>query len=79
MRVVEIRSEACIAGLEARLGRALLESAADTIFLTWEWVSAWWSAYGKPGELRIFVAFDDHDVLRGIAPVALPNYAGVTV
>src|SRR4029077_2041082 len=39
------------------------------IFSTWEWATAWWSSYGNSGELRILAAFDERDVLRGIAPL----------
>ena len=69
MRVVQIQSETELRGLKPAWDALLRESASNTIFLTWEWVTAWWSAYGKPGELRILAAFDDGDVLRGIAPL----------
>ena len=69
MRVVEIRTEAELQALKPAWDALLCESASDTIFLTWEWVTSWWAAYGKPGELRILAAFDDQDVLRGIAPL----------
>ena len=69
MRVVEIRQESELQGLSPAWDALLRESASNTIFLTWEWVTAWWSSYGKPGELRIMAAFDEHDVLRGIAPL----------
>ena len=69
MRVVQIQSETELQGLKPAWDALLRESASNTIFLTWEWVTAWWSAYGKPGELRILAAFDDRDVLRGIAPL----------
>jgi peptidoglycan/xylan/chitin deacetylase (PgdA/CDA1 family)/CelD/BcsL family acetyltransferase involved in cellulose biosynthesis len=69
MKVVQIQNEAEFRGLKSAWGALLSESHADVIFLTWEWVTAWWSAYGKPGELWILAALDDHDVLRGIAPL----------
>jgi peptidoglycan/xylan/chitin deacetylase (PgdA/CDA1 family)/CelD/BcsL family acetyltransferase involved in cellulose biosynthesis len=71
MRVVQMQSEADLQALKPAWDALLRESAADTIFLTWEWVTAWWSVYGKPGDLRILAAFDDHDELRGIAPLRL--------
>ena len=44
-------------------------SAAGTTFLTWEWLSAWWAAYGAPSDLRVLTAVDDGGTLRGIAPL----------
>ena len=69
MRVVECRSEAGLLELRRQWGELMELSLSDTIFLTWEWVSAWWEAYGIPGELNILLAFDEKDVLRGIAPL----------
>ncbi len=69
MRVVQIQSDAELQALKPAWDELLHESASNTIFLTWEWVTAWWSAYGEPGELRILAAFDDTGTLRGIAPL----------
>ena len=69
MRVVQIQSEGDLQALKPGWDGLLRGSASNTIFLTWEWVTAWWCAYGKAGELRILAAFDDQDVLRGIAPL----------
>lgn len=69
MRVVEMRQDSELQGLRPAWEALLRDFAPATIFLTWEWVAAWWSAYGRPGELRILVAFDDDGVIRGIAPL----------
>ena len=69
MKVVEIRQEAELLRLRSAWERLLGECASNTIFLTWEWITAWWSVYGKAGELRVLAAFDENDVLRGIAPL----------
>src|SRR5690242_3436767 len=68
MKIVEIRREPEFEQLRESWSGLLNESAAPNIFLSWEWAFAWWSAYGTPGELRIFTFFDDRNVLRGIAP-----------
>src|SRR5579885_2603874 len=68
MRIVEIRQEAELQDLRGQWERLLVQSASQTIFLTWEWMTAWWSAYGKVGALRILAAFDG-DRLVGIAPL----------
>ena len=46
MRVVQMQSEADLRALKPAWDALLRESAANTIFLTWEWVTAWWSVYG---------------------------------
>jgi len=69
MRVVEVRQESQLESLRAEWNNVLRDSASKTIFLTWEWVSAWWSAYGNAGDLRILLALDESDTLRGIAPL----------
>lgn len=69
MKVVEIRSEAELQHLSAAWEALLRDSASNTIFLTREWLEPWWFAYANPGEMRLLAAFDDKDVLRGIAPL----------
>lgn len=69
MKVVEIREESELRSLKSDWEALLNDSASNTIFLTWEWVTAWWSAYGAPGALRILAAIDERGVLRGIAPL----------
>lgn len=69
MRVLEIRQEDDLRGLKPAWEALLRESASNTIFLTWEWAEAWWSAYGVPGELRILAAYNDTGKLCGIAPL----------
>src|SRR5438045_4080555 len=69
MRIVEIRDEGEFDRLRARWHALLRSSRSSTIFLTWEWLSAWWLAYGAAGELRILAAFDADNVLRGLAPL----------
>ena len=69
MRVQEIRQPAELQPLRQAWDTLLRESASGNIFLSWEWVTAWWSAYGVPGELRVLAAFDENNVLRGVAPM----------
>ena len=69
MKVLEIRQEAELQELRSDWEILLRRSASNTICLTWEWVAAWWSIYGKPGDLRILAAFDENNVLHGIAPL----------
>jgi peptidoglycan/xylan/chitin deacetylase (PgdA/CDA1 family)/CelD/BcsL family acetyltransferase involved in cellulose biosynthesis len=69
MNVVEIRRDAELHELKPAWEALLRDSASDTIFLSWEWATAWWSSYGQPGELRLLTVFDDNGELRGIAPL----------
>jgi peptidoglycan/xylan/chitin deacetylase (PgdA/CDA1 family)/CelD/BcsL family acetyltransferase involved in cellulose biosynthesis len=70
MKVVEIRNDAEWDRLKAGWNELLDGSASNTIFLTWEWLRPWWSAYGsRGGGLYILAAYDDAGLLRGVAPL----------
>ncbi len=71
MIVREFRKQCDLERLRPEWEALLRKSAADTIFLTYEWVSAWWASFGTEGELRLLTAIDDEGVLRGIAPLRL--------
>jgi len=71
MKIGEIRQEAGLDELRPAWDTLLRDSASNTIFLSWEWLTAWWRHYGKPGELRLLTASDENGVLRGIAPLRL--------
>lgn len=47
----------------------LQQTRSDSVFLTWEYLSAWWEVYGKDFELRIITARDSAGALLGIAPL----------
>jgi CelD/BcsL family acetyltransferase involved in cellulose biosynthesis/peptidoglycan/xylan/chitin deacetylase (PgdA/CDA1 family) len=47
--------------------RLLAESASSTIFLTWEWVEAWWKNYGSARPLFVLSAWEGNS-LEGLAP-----------
>jgi len=73
MNVIEIQSEVGLRELQSDWDRLLAIASSNTIFLTWEWITAWWSAYGNPGDLRILTARDDSGSLVGIAPLRRAN------
>jgi CelD/BcsL family acetyltransferase involved in cellulose biosynthesis len=51
---------------------ALLEaSRANSVFLTWEWVSTWWRVYGAGHQLYVMVARAGSGELVGVAPLQL--------
>jgi len=48
----------------------LSQSAADTVFLTWEWLSSWWESYAEPADdLHIILVHNTAGTLTGIAPL----------
>jgi len=69
MRVDEIRDRAAWQRLEPVWNGLLAESASASTFLTWEWLTAWWTAYGCDDSLRIVTVSDDAGVIRAIAPL----------
>jgi peptidoglycan/xylan/chitin deacetylase (PgdA/CDA1 family)/CelD/BcsL family acetyltransferase involved in cellulose biosynthesis len=69
VKVTEIRNEAEFEALRPVWNELLAASAADTVFLTHEWLSEWWKAYGSPGDLRILLAHDGGGRLCGAAPL----------
>lgn len=69
MKLVEVRGECELQALQSAWEGLLQDSASNTIFLTWEWVTAWWSAYGTPGDLRVLTAWNEDGRLLGIAPL----------
>jgi CelD/BcsL family acetyltransferase involved in cellulose biosynthesis len=54
--------------LEPEWNELLRSAAANTVFLTWEWVFTWWCVYGKSAFLNVLVV-RDHGLLVGIAPL----------
>lgn len=52
--------------------RLLSQSESDTIFLTWEWLQAWWKVYAPHRDLLILAAYEGSELI-GIAPFCLKN------
>lgn len=71
MKLAEIRGEAEWDALRPEWDGLLNCAGSRTIFLTWEWLRSWWSAYGRPGELRMLTARDGDGALRAIAPLRI--------
>jgi CelD/BcsL family acetyltransferase involved in cellulose biosynthesis len=60
-------------GLREEWKSLLQVSAADTVFLTWEWASAWWKSYGSDLALCI-VRIRDGDSVVALAPLYLKKF-----
>jgi len=60
-------------GLREEWNALLQVSAADTVFLTWEWASAWWKSYGSDKALCI-IRIRDGDSVVALAPLYLKTF-----
>lgn len=69
MRIELISSEKELSDLKGEWNSLLHRSATETVFLTWEWISTWWSAYGTGKQLFVLVARGDLGEYLGIAPL----------
>ena len=74
MRVESVTTQAGFDALQAEWQALLQRSAANTIFLTWEWISSWWASYGRGKELLVLVARDASGTCQGIAPFYAEPY-----
>jgi CelD/BcsL family acetyltransferase involved in cellulose biosynthesis len=68
-RVALIDSDGGFQSLRDEWNDVLARSAANNIFLTWEWVSTWWELYGAGATLHVLTARDSDGTLLGIAPL----------
>jgi len=70
MRTEILRTKEEFARLRGEWNRLLSQSAADTIFLTWEWLWSWWESYAEPADdLHIIVIRDVDGQPAGIVPL----------
>jgi len=69
VRIERISTDKELSALDREWNALVQRSAAETVFLTQEWVSSWWSAYGQGKELYILLARDVTGELQGIAPL----------
>src|ERR1700693_2338837 len=63
-----------VRNLSEKLNDLLTNSASNTIFLTWEWLDAWWKNYGLQRPLFVLSAWEG-DSLEGIAPFYVDELA----
>jgi CelD/BcsL family acetyltransferase involved in cellulose biosynthesis len=69
VRVDRVEDECGFRALEADW-TALLGAIRDrNLFLSWDWVSLWWTIYGRGNRLYVLVARDASGQLLGIAPL----------
>jgi CelD/BcsL family acetyltransferase involved in cellulose biosynthesis len=68
MRLEAFTDVSIFHALRPEWNELLNDSAADTLFLTWEWQTTWWERLGE-GTLLVLVAREDDGRLVGIAPL----------
>ena len=73
LRVDVLKQADQFTALESEWRELLADSAADTVFLTWEWLSTWWTHLGGGHRLSILTVRDG-DRLMGIAPLAVRRW-----
>lgn len=70
LRCTHIRDVAGFDRLRDEWGR-LVDAASASLFMTWDWLRAWWTAYGEGRELRLIQLHDETGALTAIAPFVL--------
>jgi CelD/BcsL family acetyltransferase involved in cellulose biosynthesis len=68
LRLQCVDDEAIWAALEPEWNALLERSSVRGLFLTWEWLSTWWSVYGEAGRLYVLTLRDEAGLLVAAAP-----------
>jgi len=75
MKPIKIELTTCgneFAKLEPEWNSLLLESEANNVFLTWEWISAWRTTLGKQAKLWVMIARDEQtNQLIAVVPLMI--------
>ena len=75
MKTEIIREESHFLSLAGVWNQLLQKSSADTVFLTFEWLSTWWHYFGSGKQLFI-VLVKDGDRIIGAAPLMFTSKEG---
>jgi CelD/BcsL family acetyltransferase involved in cellulose biosynthesis len=65
------RSERELDELQSEWTGLLEHSASNCVFLSWDWVRAWWSVYGSADELYVVEVRTADDTLVALAPLKI--------
>lgn len=71
-----LTSPAELIALGTEWGGLLQASRANSLFLTWEWISTWWDVY-EPGQLHVVTVRTDAGDLVAVAPLYLVRREGL--
>ena len=74
MNVSIVEDMTAFEALEGEWNSLLQQSSANTIFLTWEWISSWLEIYSSRYKLFVIVVRNDENKLIGLAPLYISNY-----
>ena len=77
MRIECITSAQVFESMRSEWNALLKSSSADTVFLTSEWLTAWWHAYGGQKRLLILAARGEDGQLAGLAPFYIDTFQGL--
>jgi len=69
LQVARLQSTREFRELEPEWNELLRASPANTLFLTWEWISTWWNVYGHEHRLHVLTAREPSGRLVGLAPL----------
>lgn len=73
IEVKRLKSDDAFNALQSEWYQLLSQSLFGDIFLTWEWLFAWWKAFGDANELWLLTV-RENGVLIGIAPLMLKTH-----
>jgi CelD/BcsL family acetyltransferase involved in cellulose biosynthesis len=77
LRVERIRDLDALAPIRADWNRLVDQSARPNVFLSWEWLTAWWNYLGAGQRLHVLVVRDGNGAVVGIGPFCIERIAGV--
>jgi CelD/BcsL family acetyltransferase involved in cellulose biosynthesis len=77
LSVTLIEDETVFSLLKEEWNGLLSNSRSDTIFLTWEWLEAWWRCFRHEEQLWLLLVKDARGILVGIAPLRLTVERGI--
>jgi len=69
-----LRNQRQLSALESDWNELLADSAADTIFLTWQWIASWIEVQDEVPDIFVVVARDERGRLIAVAPLYRTKY-----
>jgi CelD/BcsL family acetyltransferase involved in cellulose biosynthesis len=77
LRVERIREPAALAPIREDWNRLVDQSPRPNVFLTWEWLDAWWATLGAGQRLHVIVVRDAEGTVVGIGPFCIERLGGL--
>jgi len=76
LHVERIADPAALAPLRADWNRLVDQSPRPNVFLTWEWLTAWWAHFGEGQTLHVMAVRDGTGALVGVGPFCIERDPG---